>query len=474
MSLTLTISKGADLLQGQDSVRSVDQGGLTIGRGRGNDWVLPDPNKHLSNQHCAIEYDGGHYLITDTSTNGVYLNDERERMPRDSSMELHDGDRVKLGEYQVVVTIDADDAADAAGPEPFGDSVTNFGLEPPPKALDQDVEDTGPGIFDIEDPPDDSMSPDDGLLDDLQGGIGGKGLSGDFGNVDDLFGGEAEKPDWEPGSQSNHDPAILGAFEPPKIEKFEDTEADDPLAGLDQPFDVSPPTAPPDSTTRERISRPPPQQDSDDDHWGKRAPPEPPPAGDTSGAAYAAFLDAAGLSPADIAAENGEDVMRIVGAAFREMVQGLQEVLRARAEVKIGIGAKATVIGAQRNNPLKILPTADEAMQNLLKGGGGGYLEPVPAVREAFKDVKAHEIAMMASLQKAIDTLLERFDPGTLEKRLTKQSVLDNILPAARKAKYWELYEELYKQIAREAEDDLRRLFGPDIAAAYERQVKRL
>ena len=69
---------------------------------------------------------------------------------------------------------------------------------------------------------------------------------------------------------------------------------------------------------------------------------------------------------------------------------------------------------------------------------------------------------------------LKRFDPTTLEKRLKSHSVIESILPAARKAKYWELYEELYKEIAREAEDDFQGLFGREFATAYERQVKKL
>ena len=105
---------------------------------------------------------------------------------------------------------------------------------------------------------------------------------------------------------------------------------------------------------------------------------------------------------------------------------------------------------------------------------GGAYLPPVAAVRGGFDDLKAHQMAVMAGMQVALAALLRRFDPDTLEKRLKSQSVLDSILPAARKAKYWELYEELYKEIAREAEDDFQGLFGREFASAYERQVKKL
>ena len=124
---------------------------------------------------------------------------------------------------------------------------------------------------------------------------------------------------------------------------------------------------------------------------------------------------------------------------------------------------------------MKFSPSVDEALEALFEEGkGGAYLPPVAAVREGFDDLKAHQVAVMAGMQVALASLLKRFDPATLEKRLKSQSVLDSILPAARKAKYWELYEDLYKEIAREAEDDFQGLFGKEFATAYERQVKKL
>ncbi|NNG05229.1 MAG: type VI secretion system-associated FHA domain protein TagH, partial [Inquilinus sp.] len=196
--------------------------------------------------------------------------------------------------------------------------------------------------------------------------------------------------------------------------------------------------------------------------------------GGGSDALLAAFLAGAGLEPGDLPAAAAEETMRTLGAAFREMVQGLHENLLARSEIKSEFRLERTMIRPQENNPLKFSPTVDEALRALLKGGTGAYLPAVPAVREGFKDIKAHQIAVMAGMQTALTALLGRFDPHHLEKRLKRQSVLDSILPAARKAKYWELYEDMYKQIAEEAEDDFQSLFGREFAGAYESQVKKL
>jgi type VI secretion system FHA domain protein len=89
-------------------------------------------------------------------------------------------------------------------------------------------------------------------------------------------------------------------------------------------------------------------------------------------------------------------------------------------------------------------------------------------------DIKAHELAVMAGMQVALKALLDRFDPDNLEKRIEQSSVWDNILPGNRKAKYWELFREHYREIAREAEDDFHGLFGREFSRAYERQAKQV
>ncbi|HEX5272803.1 MAG TPA: diguanylate cyclase, partial [Gemmataceae bacterium] len=65
---------------------------ITVGRSPDNDWTLPDPDQLISKRHCAIRQQGGRYSITDTSTNGVFLNDTRV-----TSAPLEDGFYVRVG-----------------------------------------------------------------------------------------------------------------------------------------------------------------------------------------------------------------------------------------------------------------------------------------------------------------------------------------------------------------------------------------
>ena len=155
------------------------------------------------------------------------------------------------------------------------------------------------------------------------------------------------------------------------------------------------------------------------------------------------------------------------------MVEGLREVLMSRAAVKNEFRVEQTMLRARDNNALKFSVTAEDAAAALLQPGKPGYKPPLDATREAFSDLRSHEMAVMAGVQTALIGLLHRFDPDALEKRL-QPNLLGNLVPAARKARTWELFCTTYKDIAREAEDDFQSAFGREFARAYAAQARKL
>lgn len=72
---------------------------ITIGRRTDNQVMLDADN--ISRNHVAIERREGKYYVSDLeSANGTYLNEERVEMA-----ELHDGDRLRVGNYTLVVSL---------------------------------------------------------------------------------------------------------------------------------------------------------------------------------------------------------------------------------------------------------------------------------------------------------------------------------------------------------------------------------
>jgi FHA domain-containing protein len=167
-------------------------------------------------------------------------------------------------------------------------------------------------------------------------------------------------------------------------------------------------------------------------------------------------------------------VMELIGQLLREAADGTVDLLVARAAFKRELRAQATTIVARDNNPLKFSPSGEVALQHLLSPAARGFMPAAPAMRDAYNDLRAHQIGFVAGLQAALDGVLGRFDPAELEKRLTERSMLHNLVPGSRKARLWEVFIEHYGRIRTEASDDFHTLFGAAFLKAYEEQIDRL
>ena len=80
--------------------------GGSIGRSADNDWVLPDPERYVSAHHARISFTDGQFMLEDTSTNGVFVNDDERAVSTYGPYPLKSGDVLRVGEYQLVVALD--------------------------------------------------------------------------------------------------------------------------------------------------------------------------------------------------------------------------------------------------------------------------------------------------------------------------------------------------------------------------------
>lgn len=517
--LTITQARGG----GDRQTRTLGQGTLTIGRGSGNDWVLADPDQHLSRTHCMVSFEAGRYVLTDLSTNGLLINGAREATSRDSRIILTDGDTVRLGGYLLEIT-EADGPASGASPSPFG--AGNF-VGPRADPFASAGGHGGDNPLDI-DPLDDplgrpaeagfnhplphappSLRTEDPF--DIAAGDRRQPTSAD----EDLFHGKVSADAWKGPAQHDSSDAGSHAYNAPQaINPLNINEIDfDALLGDVMPTPSAHPLAPP----KPSATAPTPFAESLDDLLGDfpvtpaaspppaapelpprpsavaPTPPADPPAqtpdaapvampapsfpaapnSPAASALLAAFLDGAGMPQLDISAQEPEAAMRAFGALFRAFVSGTRDALMSRAEIKHEMRVEQTMMRSRDNNALKFSVSPEEALTALLQPNRPGYKAPLAAVEEAFTDIRSHEMAVMAGLQTALMALLKRFDPEGLEARL-QRGMLDGIMPGARKARFWELFCATYKEIAHEAEDDFNSVLGREFARAYDAQVRKL
>ena len=680
MRLILSLTGGG--LSGPATMRTLSEGSVTIGRGASNGWVLPDPQQLMSRTHCAISIEGSRAVLTDLSSNGVFINGARQPTERDMRIVLTDGDTFAFGDYtfKVVILDDGGGTSQGSGAFPIGafpnsssfdvggrDARSPIDVDPLADTLGRPAE--GPDPFAIAPNPAFShpiahvtVNP-RGTPDPFDSQ---PPRSSGFGDQD-MFRGVTPASDWNGLPQADHAPAISAAMpvqrvvNPMSMDDFDkllggldvpntpqpaggfpspspaapvapltvtpmtpgmlDISLDDllgpaptaapapaaPLApaippqsssaspampaapsvghGADivnllgavqppiaahpqlahpalapDPFDISqsaadpfqvppapvpsqspspsaplagiephrgqatPPMVQPDAAApHEPVSPPQPSiprvshnpfEDPEPVPWTPRgtltafSPPVPeaspvqpvvagpssapasvPPAQipvaatqsspvvasaltDEGLAAFTLFLEGAGIAPSQVDSSNPSAALRAAGAVFRAMAEGLREVLISRTEIKSEMRVERTMISSHGNNALKFSVTPDDAVVALLTQKRPGYMPPLAATKEAFSDIKQHELAVMAGVQTALMDLLKRFEPEVLEKRLSP-SALGAILPAARKARYWDGFQDAYKQISQEAEDDFQSIFGRSFAKAYTAQTRK-
>jgi type VI secretion system FHA domain protein len=465
-------------LKGQPIGREVtarfgDAGG-TIGRGETNTLVLADPERFISRTHATISFQAGGFIITDNGTkNPVTLNGRP--LGSGSQARLGDRDQIKIGDYMLEVTLAPLSApvppparAEAASkiPDPFADL-----LRPVERAGPR----TQPIPLEPAAPTRPEAIPADAFAD----------LRAREPSIDDLIGGIKPAhgsdllaaPELPPGAPM--DKAAAGVVDPLDIlagtlRPIPPPSVSDHGPELFTPY--APPAARPEAPVKPapEVARPVPQP--------SLAPaPAPPiqqvavtPAGPRDEALLKAFLQGAGIPGTPSVKSLTPEMMEAVGKLLREAVQGTLDLLRARGLTKSEMRADVTMIMAQDNNPLKFSPTVEAALTHLLAPQVHGFIPPLRAMKDAYDDLRAHQLGFLAGMRAALEEVLARFGPKELDKRLSAQSMLDDLLPMNRKAKLWDLFIERHAALTAEAREDFNAAFGKAFRRAYEAQVKQL
>jgi type VI secretion system protein len=481
MKLSLIVTSYQDApLDSPISITLADEG-ATIGRRENNSLVLPDPKRFISGRHAIIDYQAPDYYITDTSTNGVIINQSPTPLGNGNSTKLHDGDLLIIGDYTLQVKLD-----DAIGITDDHSSSPEY-AEPYPvepladiagENLDLSIDPFG----ELDSDPVQKMIDENELIpaewhDDQES------VADPFAFDDQEFHGADSAPeDNPPAKDYDHVPAQNEAFQPtpgkpesqPPDQKqagdandifdedwFLDQEdvnadaielADQPEAELKPPkSDTSPASQP-----IENVPTPPAAAHRDEDSLIEN------------------FLRGAELQGDNIAESIKPETFYLIGKILRASIQGTMDVLWGRTKIKNEMHLDVTMIKARENNPIKFSVSAEEALTKLLTHHDKGYLPPEKAIQEAFDDILAHQYSVIAGMQTALLTVLQRFDPEKLEQRLQQESPISASIPFHRQAKLWKLFEQLFEEIGREAEDNFYHLFGQAFAETYAQQINKL
>lgn len=492
MTLTLEVTGPQAAALGAASRKTFEAIGGTIGRLADNTWSLPDP--YVSSRHAVIRYRDGTYYIEDTSTNGVFINTPDNQLVKGQPYALKAGDWIFIEPYEIRVTITSDAPKSASG-SPFDGF---FGPVP------------GPSGAPRSDPP----AADDPFAGIVAGAAPARprGLPEIFGPSDSL-----------PGTHDEVDPLKALGLEPrrtpPQAPSAADLGRNSVLSEHYQPPQpVAPPPAParpaapgripddydplgPDSYASPPAVAPPPPAPQRPAPVAHHPPAPPaPPAPPVAPARAPVHTPAAHVPPpavprpdprrpaprvegdlANVLAGAGlenvhvtPDLARSFGHILRVVVGGVMDILQSRQRIKSEFRMGMTTFKPADNNPLKFSANVDDALHNLLIKRNPAYLGPVEAFEDAFDDLRHHQMAMLAGVRVAFETMLTEFDPDRMQEEFDRQLKKGALLSVPAKLRYWDLYRERIHDMVRDPETAFRELFGEEFAKAYEEQLRRL
>ena len=375
------VSEHADLV-GDDAVREYYEAGGTIGRSLHNDWILPDPDRFISGRHATIDFKGGIYYLADTSSNGVYVNDEMEPIGKGNPRRLFDGDRLRMGDFEIEVSVDS------------GESLA-MPLEAEPSVAPDNIEQFVDEV---------SLRTGMQMLEEDE-------ITGDEEFQSVLFGGSGKKDKPEPEIEIKIDvPGKTKAADSPSV-----------------------------NVTAEDL--------------------------------FDSFLDGLGVSRVELHPSiDRPQMMLTAGQVLREFVEGTTNLLTSRANLKNTFRLDQTTVLPRHNNPMKFSDNTNDLLKQLLVGDEGEYLGAQDSIREVCRDLINHQNAFLDAMNSAFIEFADRFDPDELQEGFDR-TMGNKLFSFSSKAKYWQLYCDLYPIITEKGGGRFPQMFGEEFVKAYERQV---
>lgn len=449
MALKLRVISDHYKALGKRSSRLFGVTGGRIGRAQDNDWILPDPDRYVSSHHCKVEFRAGRWVLEDTSTNGVFVNGSDTPASVAGSYSLQDGDRLRLGDYEVLVSIDErnDFPSDASGQMAVPARIRN--------AAPKVEEDLGEEL-DLTDLISDSAIAPAPTLPVRRSSVPSSASL----DLDRALAVEPEETKSPPPSKATRNAfaSLLdnSAQEPEQRTVAHPRKSDD-WQMQTRPYDRKNLTA---LVSPAALARP------------EKEPEQRPRRAAENGSAEApvgvdAFCRGAGIDPSSLPADTQNALLTLAGQMLREVVLGLMDALKGRADLKSRLRLNQTTIQPGENNPLKFSASVDEAVLKLLDPHSSRYLGPIESIRDSFADIRMHQTALVAAIQAGVDELMSRIEPGELQERFDRGLKRGPLLGAANKMKYWDLYTEFYQVLNQRSEQGLPTLFAEELARTY-------
>jgi type VI secretion system protein len=370
MALRLTIISEQSATLGERATLILDKAGGTIGRTDDNDWVLPDPLRYISAHHARISYRNGSFIVEDTSTNGLYINDELDPVGRLGPQPLRPGDTLRLGAYRISVRDNDGAVAESSAIVPF--SIRPAADEPGGAQRDIGVDLNISELLTN----DSDLSAARRAFDPWGNPVADSALL----QFDTAQKAAAHK------LRSPAPPRAPVRAASPRAAKTATVAAAPAVAAAAEPNPASTSTVPalnPATVAKADAATP---------------------------GGLEAFCRGAGMASRKLPADAQERLLRLAGLLLREALVGIKELARMQREIRkqSGLRADADEPGRVALQNLAV----EELMAHLLLGHDQRQLDAVQWLRELFGLASRHDAALMRALRPALVEFTKRLDPA--------------------------------------------------------------
>jgi type VI secretion system protein len=418
MALRLRVVSEHAIRLGDQSTKVFGVHGGSLGRATDNEWILPDPERYLSGKHARIDFRAGNYVLVDTSSNGTYVNGAQVPLGKYHDYQLKDGDYVRLGEYELLVSIDKSNDF-----PPEESAIVAYDGQSPSSAVKKSTANDLGADLDLSEllEPSDLLGADSGV------------------RPRDAY-GQSLPRGGEPSEQ--HDRSEL------------DSDAGGtPWHMLTRPLKIEAAKSEGGVSPLPRAQNTAALYDGDFDQG------------------LASFCRGAGIDPRTLPAEARNAALQLAGQLLRESVLGLMDLNQSRNEFRNRFRISPPANDGPES-PLNFSRGVDEALVRLLTtlSTRAGSVE---AIRQNFRELKAQNTASLAATRAAFEEFLGRVDPKELEERFDR-ATKRGVFGSQSKAKYWDLYAEMFAGLAQRPADGFPHLFIETFAKAYEAKLRLL
>ncbi|GAA5217866.1 type VI secretion system-associated FHA domain protein TagH [Corallincola platygyrae] len=419
MELTLSVVSYHRFTAGQETSKQLSlitaQSDLVIGRADECDWHLPDPERVLSGRHAVVSSFKEGFVVTDISTNGLFINRDIEALGRNNSHTLVDGDLLTLGDYEIEVKLTSD-------------AVKVAEKDPQSKVSQASAKEFGFHTTDFEE----NLASKPAITPKPSSAIGPSAAAETL----EVLGTDAIQ---------------LPATKP--LDEIKPTEAADW-----EKLIIGEVPATKDSAESNKPAH---SSDTHSQNQGHQA------------NHFSAFLNGAQITPNMVPKdpEDAEYWCRQLGEVFNLLLVGLMKTMHGRSLFKQQVRANQTLFGFSENNPLKFSATYEDAIHNLVGRQSSGYLSHEQAIKQSFKDIEQHETALFESINGAMLGLMQHLDPNGISGRFGNSAWAEKMLPSHAAAKHWRAYLSEYQNLKQQLQQEGASVFMDDFVKAYESSI---